>query len=145
MFSCALSFNKYETGNDVIGGTYRYGHVFWTSSGNTVNFVIETAFKRSVNTSYFFGSAADGLAQAGSLLSILPLPFHIVVWFDRRRLIFVAEMMLQTGDVVTLFGREEPEFAFGDSMTARFLKMTVNPIHDPELLTVFVIVCEWIR
>ncbi len=34
--------------------------------------------------------------------------------------------MLQTGDVVTLFGREEPEFSFGDSMTSRLLKMTVS-------------------
>ena len=32
----------------------------------------------------------------------------------------------QTGDVITLFGREEPEFAFGDSMTARSLQMTVS-------------------
>ena len=50
-------------GYSTIGGTFRYGHIFWTSSGNDVNFVIEAAYKRSVNTSYFKGSAADGLAQ----------------------------------------------------------------------------------
>ncbi len=52
-------------GYGTTGGTFRYGHLYWTSSGNDVNFVIEAAYKRSINTSYFKGSAADGLAQVG--------------------------------------------------------------------------------
>ena len=46
-----------------VGGTFRFGHIHWTSSGNTVTFVIETAFKRNVQSSYFKGSASDKLAQ----------------------------------------------------------------------------------
>ena len=49
-----------------VGGTFRFGHIHWTSSGNTVTFVIETAFKRNVQNSYFEGSASDNLAQVPS-------------------------------------------------------------------------------
>ena len=54
-------------GYDILGGTFRYGHLYWTSSGNDVNFVVEAAYRRSVNTSYFKGSAADGLAQVSHI------------------------------------------------------------------------------
>mmetsp|Transcript_22747 Transcript_22747/g.61858 ORF Transcript_22747/g.61858 Transcript_22747/m.61858 type:complete len:255 (+) Transcript_22747:119-883(+) len=81
-------------GNNAIGGEYRYGHIYYTSTGNIVKFVLEVAFRRKIETAMFKGTAVDGFAQ--------------------------------TGDIVTLFGTEDPEFNFGDSVIARSLKMKVT-------------------
>jgi len=49
-----------------VGGTYRYGHVHWTSTGSTVEFTVEAAFKRAMtDLSTWTGTAPDGLAKVG--------------------------------------------------------------------------------
>ncbi len=53
------------------GGTFRYGHVHYRQLyDNTVEFTIEAAFTRKVETSYFYGSAVDGYAQLGDKITM---------------------------------------------------------------------------
>mmetsp|Transcript_19244 Transcript_19244/g.53256 ORF Transcript_19244/g.53256 Transcript_19244/m.53256 type:complete len:97 (+) Transcript_19244:88-378(+) len=56
---------------DAVGGIFRYGHIRWSSTQNTVNFVVEAAFQRSVKNSYFVGTAPDGFAQVEPKLAPL--------------------------------------------------------------------------
>ena len=56
---------------DSKGGTFRFGHVHWkTLAGNQVEFTIEAAYTRKVDTSYFAGSAPDGFAQLGDSITM---------------------------------------------------------------------------
>lgn len=49
-----------------VGGTYRYGHVHWASTGKTVQFTVEAAFKRAMtDLSTWSGTAPDNLPQVG--------------------------------------------------------------------------------
>lgn len=60
-----------NSGLDSAGGTFRYGHIYWkTLQGNQVEFTIEAAFTRKVDTSYFAGSAPDGFAQLGDKITM---------------------------------------------------------------------------
>eukprot|EP00286_Rhodomonas_abbreviata_P022922 CAMPEP_0181315814 /NCGR_PEP_ID=MMETSP1101-20121128/15571_1 /TAXON_ID=46948 /ORGANISM="Rhodomonas abbreviata, Strain Caron Lab Isolate" /LENGTH=1134 /DNA_ID=CAMNT_0023423037 /DNA_START=135 /DNA_END=3540 /DNA_ORIENTATION=+ len=53
------------------GGTFRYGHIFWKRiQGNEVEFTIQAAFTRSVDTSYFSGSALDGYSRTGDVITM---------------------------------------------------------------------------
>ncbi len=63
-----------------MGGTFRYGHIYWTSTGNAVTFVLETAFKRNVQNPDFKGTAADGLAQVAFRFSI-NVNSILIFWF----------------------------------------------------------------
>jgi hypothetical protein len=111
-----------STAGSSVGGTFRFGHIHWTSTGNTVTFVIETAFKRDVQNSYFKGSASDNLAQV------------LISFPKREKLIDNLQLCNQEGDVVTLYGREPPIFDFGDMVIVRMLQMKVwtrTPNHSP--------------
>jgi len=58
-------------GLDGSGGTFRYGHVHYRTVGeNVVEFTIEAAFTRKVDTSYFYGTALDGFAQLGDKITM---------------------------------------------------------------------------
>lgn len=55
-----------SAGVEGVGGTYRYGHIRWTSEGNMVTFTLEVAYKRNItDTSYWKGTAPDLLSQVG--------------------------------------------------------------------------------
>ena len=54
----------FSAGVEGVGGTYRYGHIRWTSEGNTVTFTLEVAYKRNItDMSYWKGTAPDLLPQ----------------------------------------------------------------------------------
>ncbi|KAJ1467793.1 hypothetical protein T484DRAFT_1857553 [Baffinella frigidus] len=82
-------------GVEGVGGTYRYGHIRWTSEGNMVTFTLEVAYKRNItDTSYWKGTAPDLLSQVG--------------------------------DEITLFGRQAPQFYFGDGSVQSVIKAQVT-------------------
>ena len=53
------------------GGTYRFGHIHWKSTGSVVEFTVEAGFTRRItDISTWKGTAPDGLAQVGDLVVI---------------------------------------------------------------------------
>jgi len=52
------------------GGTYKYGHIHWTSEGSEVEFTVEAVFRRSNPTESFAGTAVDGFAQVGDTITL---------------------------------------------------------------------------
>ena len=66
-----IYFVGHGAGLDGSGGTFRYGHVHYrVIRENIVEFTIEAAFSREVDTSYFYGSAVDGYAQLGDKITM---------------------------------------------------------------------------
>jgi hypothetical protein len=63
-------------GVTTIGGTYKYGHIRWTSEANRITFTLEVAFKRNTtDNSYWRGSAPDLLPQVGMPSLSVPQPY----------------------------------------------------------------------
>jgi hypothetical protein len=63
--------DAFSPGLDGSGGTFRYGHIYYRMlRENTVEFTIEAAFTREVDTSYFYGSALDGYSQLGDQITM---------------------------------------------------------------------------
>jgi len=71
LLAVALPSARALFGLDGSGGTFRYGHVHYrVIRENIVEFTIEAAFSREVDTSYFYGSAVDGYAQLGDKITM---------------------------------------------------------------------------
>ena len=49
-------------------GTFRYGNIYWTSQGNTVNFFVEIAMRRSQEGWSYQGTSPDGYAREGDIV-----------------------------------------------------------------------------
>jgi hypothetical protein len=63
---CAVSSVHALDGVLSVGGTYRYGHVYWRSDGDVTEFTVEAAFKRHIEeVSSWSGTAVDNLAKVG--------------------------------------------------------------------------------
>jgi len=61
---CAVSSVHALDGVLSVGGTYRYGHVYWRSDGDVTEFTVEAAFKRHIEeVSSWSGTAVDNLAK----------------------------------------------------------------------------------
>ena len=66
LYLCAVASVYALDGVPSVGGTYRYGHVYWNSTGRSVEFTIEAAIKREMRElSTWEGTAIDGLAKVG--------------------------------------------------------------------------------
>mmetsp|Transcript_19246 Transcript_19246/g.53265 ORF Transcript_19246/g.53265 Transcript_19246/m.53265 type:complete len:180 (+) Transcript_19246:88-627(+) len=104
---------------DAVGGIFRYGHIRWSSTQNTVNFVVEAAFQRSVKNSYFVGTAPDGFAQEGDVITLFGREAPI---FDFGDLSIVRMLKL----TVTAYSVQE-DWIFGEiSLTHKYSSPSNN-------------------
>ena len=69
---CAAGRSRALDGVPSVGGTYRYGHVHWNSTGRAVEFTVEAAIMRDMrDLTTWEGTALDGLAKVGDQI-VLP-------------------------------------------------------------------------
>ena len=138
--SCVPFFDCRSAGFEDQGGLFRYGHIYWNSAGKTVNFVLEVAYKRAVDTAYFKGTAPDSYAQVRIdlvgraatrfvrvALRLCGAGSSLLVWQTPSMTCLSLWRAGQVGDTVTLFGRETPQFSYGDGSIQRLLLMKVQP------------------